>query len=272
MYLNMNSAVEQGVYFSRVLYMVLFVATFLSCRIDEELIPKVFEEHKTLLLTEYWEEGDLLLQFNFDDTVLIRQVQHQRGGTLDFKLEYNNFNYRPNRMSAEFNNRILQLQFDYNSRGQVQGYTFFVDRYIRYVVRLFYNDAGLIYELRKYWPLNGELVKRHFEWEGGNIIRVEQSSNFIESSNPLIIEFKYDEKNNPFNPLFELIGFNVIEDMPLTVNNPIEINKYWKKTPNKNELSKIKYAYDRFDFPFVKEIVTKDSRGVQSTVYGEYRY
>jgi len=253
---------------------VVALLLFSNCQSDPDTIQPIEEPNppKTLLLREYWEDGEVLLQYDYEEFQLTRQVFYERRGTLDYDVVYNNFNYKPNRMIADYGDRAYQMQFDYDSEGKVLGYTFFVERYIRYFIRLFYDEQGQIEKLHKYWPLNGVLETKLFEWEEGNIIRIEGYNNFWEESNPLVIEFTYDTKNNPFTALYDNLGFNVTEEIPLTMNNPITMDMHWKKSPNINETHNTKYAYDRSGYPFVKETQIKDTYGRKRTAYGEYKY
>ena len=247
----------------------------IGCNSGADLLaPRPVPEQKALLLKEYWEDGEIALQFTYDDTLLTTNIIHdaRRNRIFEFEVSYNNFNHKPYNMSARVDDRVFQRQFDYNSRGRVLGYTFFVDRYIRYFIRLFYNESNQIVKLHQYWPLNGQLETKTYQWENGNIIRIESYSNFIVQSNPLVVEYTYDEKNNPYTTIFGSIGFNVIEDIPLTANNPISLKMYWKNTPNINEVHNTKYAYGINNYPFVKETVIKDAYGNKRVVYGDYIY
>ncbi len=241
---------------------------------SDEINPRPVPEQKALFLEEYWEDGEIALQFTYEDTLLISHTIYdaRRDRIFKFELSYNNFNHKPYNMSAKVDDRVFQRQFDYNSTGRVLGYTFFVDRYIRYFIRLFYNESDQIVKSHQYWPLNGLLETKTYQWENGNVTRIESWNNFIVKSNPLVVEYKYDEKNNPYTTIFETIGFNVIEDMPLTANNPIELKMYWKETPEINEAHKTKYAYGFNNYPFVKETAIKDAYGNKRVVYGEFIY
>ena len=251
---------------------LLALAVLSGCQKDNlDTVPTFVP--RDLWLSEYREDGDVVLEFIYEeDTLLKRQKQLFPQGLVDFEMQYNNFNYKPSAMTAHLNSRSFQNYFNYNSEGTMIGYTFFIDTYISYVVRLYFNAQGFIYKLQRFRPLDHELSTRIFEWKDGNVVRIEDSSNFVDPDNPSIIEFVYDQKKNPFNTMFEVFGFNVIEHMPLTKNNPLEIKTYRKKTPNKYSLVRTKYAYNRDGYPFVKESKIKDRLGNERSIYAEYIY
>ena len=65
----------------------------------------------------------------------------------------------------------------------------------------------------------GLLVDVYFEWEGQNIKRYQSTVYHFPDGSTYVYGFKYDELRNPYHSVFQNIGFNFIDNLPLTEND-----------------------------------------------------
>ena len=133
------------------------------------------------------------------------------------------------------------------------------------------DNKGRIIRMSQISLVFGLLVDVFFEWEGQNITRYESTVYNFPDISTYVYEFKYDQFRNPYHSVFQNIGFNFIDNLPLTENNWLEMLVYEKGDYEGTKINYLnKFGYGG-KYPFVKES-TQIKDKIRKGIYAEYKY
>lgn len=201
-----------------------------GCSIESEFDPSIYQNlpEAQWYLTEYRQDDELLYSFTYLGRTLQTQTLHGPNGDIEFHLEYGNGNL-PVKMRAEIRERVYDLFYFYED-DLLQRMEFQIDGEERVRFLLFYNDFNKIETVIEEYR-SGFVNEISYQWEGDNIKLYQVHNQNTSNEVDLVFEFEYDDKRNPFSNVYQDVGYDFFQNLPISANNWTRQVVYRKGTP-----------------------------------------
>ena len=255
----------------KIFIIVLFLGGIGGCSVESEFDPSVFQDlpEAKWYLTEYIQDGETLYDFTYSGFTLLTQTLHGPYGDINFALEYDEAG-APKSMHAQVIERVYDVYYFHES-DQLVRIEFFVDQeeLIRFL--FFYNDQGKIVATKEIYRSDFEKEITYI-WEENNIVRYEVHNMNTGNELDWVFEFEYDDKKNPFFNVYQNIGYDFFQNLPLTSNNWTKKTVYRKGTPDIKAVYNNKIEYWGPNYPLFSTTEVVDSDGQIYTSKVDFSY
>ncbi|MEQ9297463.1 MAG: hypothetical protein RIF33_02820 [Cyclobacteriaceae bacterium] len=206
---------------------------FVGCSDDEAIIsstPSVGPRQS--FLSSFYQSEELVYSFEYDgDKRLSRQVARFPEGNLVSEFEYNSVG-KVSKMIGVRNGLILELNIFYNAEEQIDSIFSISDGSPWVINKFLYDDMRQLTRMMEYAPVTRTLVFNDYYWSDGDITRREtyfpQGAERLEER--WVVEYKYDSLTNPFNVVYQDIGFHLIDREPISQHNWTSMRIFNKST------------------------------------------
>ena len=241
--------------------------TFAGCSLDNDFDPSVYQNLPPAewFLTEYTSDETLLYSFTYLGKQLQTQTLHGTHGDIEFHLEYGEDD-RPVVMHAEILERVYDVFYFYDS-DQLIRIEFQVDENELVRFLFFYNSAGKIETMIEKYR-SGFINEISYQWQGNNIVRYQVHNQNTDPELDWIFEFKYDDKRNPFVNVYQDVGYDFFQNVPITTNNWVEKVVYRNDQPHLKQVytNTIEYWGPNYPLFSTTELVDSDGQVYSSKV------
>lgn len=203
-----------------------------------------------LYLKEYYQDSSLLYSFSYQNNERLRQVSFHQSRKINYEVVYNDTTGRPAAMVAQYSKYVLRMEFQFDS-SRLEAYRFTVNGQEAFEIDLVYDSLGLVVKAIESSDHRQGPVVREFEWLNGNVVKstaysLAGDADFV----PSAYVYSYDTKKNPFATVYKSIGYNVVENFPLSAGNWTELKGYELGQSHPAFTVKNKFTYYGLDYPY----------------------
>lgn len=234
---------------------VILASAILGCSDDEVIISSSRSiGPQGSFLSSFYQNEELVYSFEYDgDKRLLRQVVRFPEGNFESEFEYNSVG-KVSKMIGVRNGQILELNIFYNAEEQIDSIFSISDGSPWVINKFLYDDTNQLNRMIEYAPGTRTLVFNDYYWSDGDITRREtyfpQEDERLEDR--WVVEYQYDSLANPFNAVYQDVGFHLIDREPISQHNWTSLRIFNKNTGNPfREIDK-EYQYLGNGFPYRK--------------------
>lgn len=208
------------------IYLILlsFSMLLFGCMEDEfTSISPDFRLREDNYLREFYEDNQLAYNFRYNgDNQIIEQIVRTTAGNEVSTLSYNG-NGLISEIQSVANGRLTSQDLYYTTilgEQKIDSITFFLEGSLWGIRKMLYNDNGLIRRMMVY-SAGSPVVFNDYEWEDGNMVKRTRYFPREDTTNMVrwVYHYEYDSARNPFTLVYKDVGFHLINQEPISVNN-----------------------------------------------------